>query len=336
MDDAGSMSSMSIASRWLRQPQRVWLRRATFQIHLWAGLAIGVYVVVLSLTGSVLVYRAEVNRVLASPRATLDERATPMTVDQLRAAAERAYPGWTVTNVQEGRYQARAASGGGNGAPRRPPDPTASVVLERGDQKKERLFNPYTGVDLGDYITKGELWLIWLVRLHDDLLIDRPQGPWWNGLLSMVFTVIVLSGGIVWWPGISRWKRSLKIKATSGWRRFNWDLHSALGFWLFFFMLMWGVTGWYLGIPDPLTNLVERISDPEGPYGERPGDIALEWLPRLHFGRWRDPTWGPWLRALWAILGVVPAIMFVTGLLMWWNRVVRRRRDAVEAAAEVA
>ena len=326
---------MSTVTRWLRQPQRVWLRRAIFQIHLWTGLAIGLYVVVLSLTGSVLVYRAEVNRLLASPRATFDERATPMTVDQLRVAAERAYPGWTVTNVQEGRYQARAGSGGGRGEARRPPDPTASIALERDDQKKERLFSPYTGSDLGDYITQGERWLIWLTRLHDDLLLERPEGPWWNGLLSLVFTVIVLSGGIVWWPGISRWKRSLRIKATSGWRRFNWDLHSVLGFWLFFFMLMWGITGWYLGIPDPLTNLVERLSDPVGPYGERPGDIALEWLPRLHFGRWRDPTWGPWLKALWAILGVVPAIMFVTGLLMWWNRVVRKRRDVAEAVVEL-
>jgi len=36
---------MNIVTRWLRQPQRVWLRRAIFQIHLWTGLAIGLYVV---------------------------------------------------------------------------------------------------------------------------------------------------------------------------------------------------------------------------------------------------------------------------------------------------
>jgi uncharacterized iron-regulated membrane protein len=296
---------MSIVTRWWRQPQRVWFRRAIFQIHLWTGLAIGLYIVVLSLTGSVLVYRAELSRLVASPRATLDEGATPMTVDQLRAAAERAYPGWT-----------------------------ASIVLEHDGQKKERLFDPYTGSDLGDYITQGERSLLWLVRLHDDLLLERPDGPWWNGLLSLVFTLIVLTGGVVWWPGVSRWKRGLTVKVAAGWRRFNWDLHSALGFWLFFFMVMWGISGWYLGMPEPLTNLVERLSDPEGPYGQRPGDIALEWLPRLHFGRWRDPIWGPWFKAVWAIVGVVPAIMFVTGLLMWWNRVVRTRRSATAVMVE--
>jgi uncharacterized iron-regulated membrane protein len=320
---------MNIVTRWLRQPQRVWLRRAVFQIHLWTGLAIGLYVVVLSLTGSVLVYRAEVSRLVAAPRAAFDEQATPMTADQLRAAAERAHPGWTVTGVTEGRYRARAGGRGGRG---RAPDPTASVTLERDAQKRERLFNPYTGADLGDYVTRGELWLLWVVRLHDELLLQRPDGPWWNGLLSLVFTLLVLTGGIVWWPGVSRWKRSLTVKVTTGWRRFNWDLHSALGFWLFLFMAMWGFSGWYLGMPEPLTNLVERFSNPDGPPGERPGDIALQWLTRLHFGRWRDPGWGPWLKALWAGVGLVPALMFVTGVLMWWSRVVRKRRSVSEQA----
>ena len=45
---------MGTWKQWLRQPQRVWLRRAAFQIHLWVGLFIGLYVVVLSLTGSAL------------------------------------------------------------------------------------------------------------------------------------------------------------------------------------------------------------------------------------------------------------------------------------------
>ena len=28
---------------------------------------------------------------------------------------------------------------------------------------------------------------------------------------------------------------------------------------------------------------------------------------------------------VWVVLGLVPAMMFVTGMLMWWNRVVRQR-----------
>jgi len=326
---------MGTVMRWLRQPQRIWLRRAIFQIHLWTGLAIGLYVVVLSLTGSVLVYRIELFGYWGSPRAVLNEQATPLTADQIRAAAERAYPGWTITGVYEGRYQA-ATQGR---AARRPPDPTASVMLSRGAETKDRLFDPYTGRDLGDATTRGQRFILWLVRLHDTLLLDRPDGPWWNGLLSLVFTGLVLSGFVVWWPGLRRWKRSLRINVAGGWRRFNWDLHSALGIWLFLFMLLWGISGWYLGIPEPLTafaEFVDGVTDPEGVYGERVGDIALAWLARLHFGRWRDPGWGPWLQAVWAAAGLVPAIMFVTGTLMWWNRVVRRRRPGRDVVGEPA
>jgi uncharacterized iron-regulated membrane protein len=44
-------------TRWVRQPQRIWLRRAIFQVHLWSGIGIGLYILMISLTGSVLVYR---------------------------------------------------------------------------------------------------------------------------------------------------------------------------------------------------------------------------------------------------------------------------------------
>ena len=41
---------MKFGQRWMRQPQRVWLRRALFQVHLWTGIGLGPYVVILSHT----------------------------------------------------------------------------------------------------------------------------------------------------------------------------------------------------------------------------------------------------------------------------------------------
>jgi uncharacterized iron-regulated membrane protein len=292
--------------QWVRQPQTVWLRRAMFQVHLWSGLAIGLYIVMLSMTGSALVYRNELDRYFATPRPVFDPKAPRLSADQLRRAAEKAYPGWTITRV-------------GDRITRR--NPTIEVWAERNGEKKERLFNPYTGAELGASITQGEYFVLWLARLHDDLLFDR-AGRYWNGVGSGVATVLALTGLLVWWPGSTRWKRSLQIKWTSGWRRFNWDLHSAIGFWLFLFMLMWGVSGFYLGIPEPFSDFVDSISNPDDYLGERPGDIVLLWLTRLHFGRWRNM---PVLKAVWAVLGLVPALMFVTGVIMWWNRVLRRR-----------
>jgi uncharacterized iron-regulated membrane protein len=307
---------VTVWQQWLRQPQRVWIRRACFQVHLWIGLAIGLYIVMLSVTGSALVYRNELDRYFATPRPRYDPKATILTSDQLRAKAQLLYPGYTITRV-------------GDTISRR--NPTLEVWLERGEDKKERLFNPYTGEDLGDSLTTGERFVLWLARLHDELLLDR-EGRFWNGVLSGVSTVLFVTGLVVWWPGVGKWRRNLIVKWSVGWKRFNWDLHSALGFWLFLFMLMWGVSGFYLGVPQPFSDFVDAISDPDAFLGDRPGDIVLSWLTRLHFGRWRNL---PWLKAFWAFVGLVPALMFVTGVVMWWNRVLRRRpiREVEESAA---
>ena len=236
MAGVGTDRQASAWARWLRQPQTVWARRALFQVHLWLGLVLGLYIVMLSVTGSILVYAREINRLLSSP----DEE-----------------------------------------------------------------------------FTAGQFALLRIARLHDDLMFDS-TGQWWNGVGSLLVTVLVVTGVIVWWPGVSRWRRSLGVKTSAGWRRFNWDLHSALGFWLFLFMLMWGVSGFYLGIPEPFTWVAERFG---GGDGTSTADNVLAWLARLHFGRWRTP----WLKAVWAALGLAPALMFVTGAIMWWNRAVRSR-----------
>jgi uncharacterized iron-regulated membrane protein len=88
---------------------------------------------------------------------------------------------------------------------------------------------------------------------------------------------------------------------------------------------MWGVSGWYLGIPDPASKFVDWISDPNA-LEERPGDAVLAWLARVHFGRFRGNPYQRYLQATWFVVGLVPAIMFVTGVVMWWNRVVKRRK----------
>lgn len=307
----GVGDGMTVWERWWRRPQRIWLRRVLFQVHLWIGLALGLYIVMLSVTGSVLVYRNELNLYLSTPRPQYEADRPVLPSDELRARAEAAYPGYAITRL-------------GEQISRR--NPTIEIWFERGEDRKERLFDPYTGVDLGDSVTQGEYFVLWLARLHDELLFDR-TGKYWNGWLSAVATVLFATGLVVWWPGVGRWRRGLGVSWRAGWKRMNWDLHSAMGFWLFLFMLMWGVSGFYLGVPEPFSAVVDAMSDPDAYLGERPGDVVLLWLTRLHFGRWRNL---PWLKAAWAAVGLVPALMFLTGAIMWWNRVVRRRPSRPE------
>jgi uncharacterized iron-regulated membrane protein len=301
----------------LRQPRQVWLRRAAFQVHLWIGLALGLYIVVLCLTGSVLVYRDVLDEALETPAPAFEPGRAPLSVEELTQAALRAYPGYTVTRA-------------GNFINRR--RPVVEVWVERGDERIERVFNPYTGEDIGPalhWVTRAN---IWVAKLHDELLFeDGFRGRFWNGIGSALVTLLCLTGAIVWWPGVRSWRRGLGVKWRAAWPRLNYDLHSAMGFWFFLLILMWGLTGVYLAIPEPFVALVDRYSDPDAILGTRTGDVVLRWGTRLHFGRWRAQ---PVLRAVWAVIGLIPAIMFVTGAIMWWQRVLRKRQvRPVEADA---
>ena len=107
-----------------------------------------------SVTGSVLVYRNELYRAATPDPIIVTASGARLTDEQLKGAATRAYPGYTVVNLS------------------RPPNPDQAVgiSLKGSAGRKNRLFNPYTGADLGDSVPLG-IWLVSkLLKLHDDLL----------------------------------------------------------------------------------------------------------------------------------------------------------------------
>lgn len=49
----------SIGWQWLHHPEKLWAHRALFQVHLWLGMFAGLYILVMSLSGSLIVFRNE-------------------------------------------------------------------------------------------------------------------------------------------------------------------------------------------------------------------------------------------------------------------------------------
>jgi uncharacterized iron-regulated membrane protein len=176
--------------RWVRRPQTVWLRRIALQIHLWTGVVLSLYVIVLSLTGSVLVYRVELTRALDVPRPAFDPSARSLSADELRDAAASMFPDHAIVNVDT-RMSRR--------------DPIVEVVIARDGEHRRRAFNPYTGEDLGDWFPLGVQAIIWVANLHDDLLLGRSHRAI-NGVGAILITALVRpvpsSGGQVSAPGV--------------------------------------------------------------------------------------------------------------------------------------
>jgi len=117
---------VTVWQRWTRQPQNIWLRRAVFQVHLWSGIGVGLYIFLISVTGSVLVYRNEMFRAVTPPPIIVAASGERLSEERLKEAAVQAYPGFTATSVSRPRNPAQAVE----------------VTLERTTVEKRRLFDP--------------------------------------------------------------------------------------------------------------------------------------------------------------------------------------------------
>ena len=147
----------TVWQRWVRQPKTFWLRRALFQVHLLSGVAVGLYILMISVTGSVLVYSNELYTA-ATPEPIISQGSAPrLNDDQLAEAATRLYPGYRVVRIGRARNL----------------DQAVDVWLRRGNAMKQRLLDPRSGSDLGGSVPTG-IWLISkLVDLRDNLLAGR-------------------------------------------------------------------------------------------------------------------------------------------------------------------
>jgi len=279
---------------WLKQPQRIPLRKVLLKVHLWLALGIGLYFIMISVTGSAVVFRPQINR-WAIPFFVPSAEGEPLRGDALAAAIADAYPDYEVVNFTEGR--------------RRQP---VSVLLVRDGKEHGRLFDPFANEDMGDSYPPVVQFVEWLVSLHDDLLASN-VGRKVNGFGGALMLVMVLTGMLLWWPGNRSWRRSLYVPRKSA--RWIWHLHSALGFWVALLVLNWAVTSLYLAFPGPFEDLRDWLDTDLNDF-DRPGDKLIPFLLDGHFGRFGG-LWGRWT---WVVLGLTPAMLFVTGFLIWWRR----------------
>jgi uncharacterized iron-regulated membrane protein len=297
---------MTVWGRWVRRPQSLWLRKALFQIHLWTGIGVGLYIFVVSVTGSVLVFRVELSNAFEPQPVFVTNAGTPLAEAALKEAAERAHPGYRVSQVFMNQKN---------------PNRAVEVWLERDGSRTGFLFNPYTAQDLGPAVPLGYRTVTWLLDLHDNLLAGQ-TGRLANGIGGFFLVCLCLTGAIIWWPGIRNWRRSLFLRWNVNWKRLTWDLHNAVGFWTFILVFMWGLTGFYLVFQAEFAAIVDYFQPyppDEQLFALRFGDRVLVWFGRLHFGRY----YGMPMKVLWFVLGLAPPVLFVTGALMWWNRVLR-------------
>lgn len=226
-----------------QRPQNSTIRKALFQIHLWLGLIVALYVVVVGATGAALVFRPQMQKAtfpefFQVPREPGQPDAPADTL--IRKVLEH-YPGYRLSGIDYPTHRRE----------------TYLWYLANESGFRTIFSHPVTGEVIGELPRTS--WISWLQDLHFDLLGGR-TGRTINGIGAFALIGMFLTGAVVWWPGIDRWRQSLTVNFRAGWKRINWDLHSAAGFWLFGLLMLWAVTGVEFAFRQPFRNAVNAVS----------------------------------------------------------------------------
>ena len=241
------------------------LRRFVFWMHLAAGVAAGVIILVMSVTGVILAYEKQMIRwadgVSGAP-ATAGQPRLP--IDDLVVRAATVHPG-----VAPGLVTVRRAV-------------DAPVEVNFG-QKGSVFVHAYTGEVLGTGSPRTRAFFRSVTEWHRWLALkdaSRPVGKAITGISNLVFLFIVFSGFYLWWPRTWTWTQFRQViwfrgGLSSKARDFNW--HHVIGYWSLVPLAVIVWSGVVIGYPwaSDLTFRMVGEAPPArgGPArpGERPG-----------------------------------------------------------------
>ncbi|MDQ1165598.1 PepSY domain-containing protein [Flavobacterium sp. SORGH_AS_0622] len=197
-------------------------------LHLWLGLASGLIVFIVALTGSILVFEKEIDTFVNPEFYEVSSIGTKkLPVDLYVNAIRKKYAITELERIQT--YQ----------------DPKRTVIISGTDaDKNEQIFSvdPYTGKVLGQTTEKSRFFSV-VLDLHRHLILGE-AGKFITGCSCLIFVFLLISGLILWWPKkMKNLKQRLTVKWSASFKRVNWDFHSTFGFYSFLFLLTISLTG---------------------------------------------------------------------------------------------
>lgn len=242
---------------------RFGLRAIALAVHKYTGLAAGLVIVVVSLTGAILVFAGPINRALHPELWRVEGGAVSVSADSALALARLANPDLRAVSVQLARG---------------PTEP--HVVRLQGGLLA--YVDPSTGRLLGEHEERGSF--IGVVEgLHTALLMGR-LGLWIVVLSTIVFLGLLLTGLVLWWPRTKKEsKRNFWVKWTAGWKRLNYDGHNVFGFYSSGYLILIALTGLLLSFP-VFKRTVYALTGAERPPGPPMSEVVSDASPPISLG----------------------------------------------------
>jgi len=202
------------------------LYRILWRWHFYAGLFCVPLVIWLSVTGSIYLFRPQIDAWIDSDVAALERTGAPARQSELVAAAIAAVPGSAFAGLMLPEY----------------PDQAARVVVSHEGVSTRVYLHPDTKTVLKT-VEEGSTWDRWIFRLHGELMMGVP-GSILVELAASWAIVMILTGLYLWWPRQAKGLGGvLWPRIGQGARRFWRDVHAVVGVWVSAWALILLVSG---------------------------------------------------------------------------------------------
>jgi uncharacterized iron-regulated membrane protein len=268
VDSEAIMTEISFSAGFLaRRPAalRSW-RSVWLTVHLWLGLALGLFLSMIGVTGSALVFFQEIDqalnaelRIVAAPP---QGRAAWRPLEEIAAAARSSVPAedrlgftyWPESDDQAFLFYDRR--------------PVAGAEKPAGSEKTQTwhvFVDPYRAKVTGERLWRdpdnviGGAFVCFLFDLHYRLLWPV-VGDIAVGIMAVLAFVSTLTGVYLWWPRNGKWRQALSMKWPARSERVTYDLHRLAGFYLLPVAIAVLMSGVYFNLPDQFRAVVELFS----------------------------------------------------------------------------
>lgn len=213
------------------------LRKIIRNIHLYLGLATGLVVFIVALTGCLWVFQEEITALTSNVPEVVAQSKEELDPLQAKQIAQNVFPG---KHVHGTLY-------GGGTAPievifyEEDPEFYSSVYLNPWSGEVLHTENHLTG--FFHFILEGHMYL-WLPEEIGEQIVR------WS---TVIFLLMVISGIILWWPKnkkIRKQRTWFQWKSSTKWKRKNYDLHQIVGFYASFIAVIFIFTGLIMAFED--------------------------------------------------------------------------------------
>jgi len=219
-------------------------RKIIGQIHLWLGLATGLIVLIVSITGCLFVFQKEISDVIHRKTFFVKPPSSAVTLpySTLLKNAEQALGKDHLINFSTSYKDPEHAW---EFATYKEGDPKALTYFGTIDYYESVFINPYTGAVTGKYDYKYDFFNV-VKFIHWSLLLNDTYGQPIVGYSTLIFVLMLITGMVMWWP--KKWSKtninkSFKVKWKAGFKRVVYDLHNVSGFYVMLITLVLALTG---------------------------------------------------------------------------------------------